>query len=339
MIAQAASDSRPFNARFVEAMCRRRGWNFSDLDGGAGYLFAVTAGDRRVLCGSGAICAYPGNAASAYTIARDKAFTHAALSAAGLDSVPTELVFLEAARRHLRAPGREASDWLARATTLDFPLFAKPNRGAHGDFAERIEDADALADYFTRAARRHDQVVIQPLIDAPEYRVFVSGGRACFQYRKSDGGLVGDGVASWRALFEAMNAELAAEALSPVPAAVFTGALVKAGIRADERAGIGQRLALPGRRNLASGAQTEAFSQSIEPELARLALAAAAAIGLDVAGIDLFCAEGGAAHILEVNANPSFASLETLGELDLAQEIWDDILARALGEGEREEWR
>ena len=85
--------------------------------------------------------------------------------------------------------------------------------------------------------------------------------------------------------------------------------------------------------------RAEAFSQSIEPELARLALAAAAAIGLDVAGIDLFRAEGGAARILEVNANPSFASLETLGELDLAQEIWDDILARALGEGEREEWR
>ncbi len=330
MPSRTEPDSRPFNARLVEQVCKAHDWTYADLDGGAGYLFMVTDAGRGVLSGSGAVCAYPTNSASAYTIARDKAFTHAVLEAAGLASIPTELVFLEAARRHLRAPGREGGDLLARADRLDFPLFVKPNRGAHGDFAERVADVAALADYLDRAARRHDQIVVQPVINAPEYRVLVVGGQARFQYRKAEGGLAGADGVTWQAVLERQNADLAREALSPVPHSQFIAALHRVGLRAEAVSGEGAWLELPGRRNVSTGGHPVEFTERVDADLGRLSIAATSALGLDVAGVDLFRAEGDAPVILEVNANPSFASLEALGQIALAEQIWADILAAAL---------
>ena len=76
------------------------------------------------------------------------------------------------------------------------------------------------------------------------------------------------------------------------------------------------------------------FTTRVEPALAGLAEAATAALGLDVAGIDLFAPPGAAPLVLEVNANPSFASLEAIGETGLAVALWTEILERALGAGQ-----
>ncbi|OLF77712.1 hypothetical protein AWH62_03300 [Maricaulis sp. W15] len=330
MVATASSHHLPFNARFVRSVCARQGWRHVDLDGGAGYLFAVEADGARVLCGSGAVCAYPTNSATAYTIARDKAFTASVLAAAGLAHVPTELWFVETARRHLRPPGRERADLEAGAAARTYPLFAKPNRGAHGDFAERIPDAAGLRDYLARIAPVHDQIVIQPLVEAAEYRVFVVGGQARFQYGKSEGGLTGDGVSNWADLFAALNAQLQADALSPVIDDLFETGLAAIGAAPSDIAGTGQRLPLAGRRNLATGGYPVGFCTKVDPALGALAIAATAALGLDVAGVDIFAPAAGDPLVLEVNANPSFSSLESLGETALAEAIWTDVLGRAL---------
>jgi len=324
------SDRLPFNARLVRQVCLQQGWHYVDLDGGEGYLFAVESGGRRVLGGSGAVCTYPTNSATAYTIARDKAFTASVLSQAGLAHVPGELWFLEEARRHLRSPGRERQDLARRAGMLSYPVFAKPNRGAHGDFAECIETADQLLDYLDRAALVHDQVLIQPLVQAAEYRVFVIGEQARFQYGKAEAGLVGDGVSDWDGLMNALNERLVAAALSPVREAEFRAGLAAIGAFGSDLTAAGQRLTLAGRRNLATGSQPVGFRTDIDPKLAELGVAAAAALDLDVAGVDVFVPDGGDPLVLEVNANPSFASLEVLGETDLAEALWTEILMRSL---------
>lgn len=323
-------DRTPFNARLVRAVCRRRGWRFVDLDDGEGYLFAVEADGRRVHCGAGAICAYPGNRATAYTMARDKAFTAAILAESGLPHVPTSLYFLETARAQLRAPGRERADLEEWGRTASYPVFAKPNRGAHGDFAELIRDRLALIDYLDRVALVHDQIVVQPYLEAPEYRVLVVAGEARFQYQKVAGGLAGDGRSSWRELFDRLNTRLHENALSPARGTDFATGLETQGLGADDLSAVGVTVPLAGRGNLATGGHAEGFTTRAAPDLADLAVAATKTLGLDVAGVDLFRPAAGAPVVLEVNANPSFASLETIGELALAEALWADILARAL---------
>ncbi len=330
MQSMAAPDRTPFNTRLVRTVCQRQGWQFLDLDGGEGYLFAVEAGGRRVHCGSGAICAYPGNSATAYTIARDKAFTAAMLAEAGLPNLPTSLYFLETTRRHLRAPGRERADLELWGATASYPVFAKPNRGAHGDLAEQIRDHDGLLDYLDRAARAYDQVVVQPYVEAAEFRILVVAGEARFQYQKVSGGLVGDGQSSWRELLESLNRNLQDNALSPVTGTDFAAGLDARGQGADDISEAGVSVLLPGRGSGATGGQAVGFTTGVDPDLSGLAVGATKVLGLDVAGVDLLRPAPGAPVVLEVNANPSFASLESIGEHAVAEALWTDILARAL---------
>jgi RimK family alpha-L-glutamate ligase len=73
------------------------------------------------------------------------------------------------------------------------------------------------------------------------------------------------------------------------------------------------------RTNVAQGGKGEAVSITTEEE--RLALAAAAAVGTVVAGVDLLPAPDGELFILEVNAVPGWRALAPLCGIDIAAEI------------------
>jgi ribosomal protein S6--L-glutamate ligase len=67
----------------------------------------------------------------------------------------------------------------------------------------------------------------------------------------------------------------------------------------------------------------------LTPALASTAEAAADAVGLDYAGVDLVLGRVGA-WVIEVNGNPSWRGiLEATGQ-DMAEDIADHVLARAL---------
>ncbi|MGC3998289.1 MAG: RimK family alpha-L-glutamate ligase [Anaeromyxobacter sp.] len=90
-----------------------------------------------------------------------------------------------------------------------------------------------------------------------------------------------------------------------------------------------ERHAPPGewRTNLAGGGQAAALECPAEIQAA--AVAAAAALELDYAGVDLVVA-GGAAAIIEVNGNPSWQGILEATGLDMAEAIADHVLGRAL---------
>lgn len=90
-----------------------------------------------------------------------------------------------------------------------------------------------------------------------------------------------------------------------------------------------QRTAPPGewRTNVAVGGRTEPWE--CPADVRSVAEAAADALGLDYAGVDLVQGPGGAT-VIEVNGNPSWQGLQDATGLDMAEDIADHVLGRAL---------
>ncbi|MEQ1708827.1 MAG: hypothetical protein ABL864_10920 [Terricaulis sp.] len=316
---------RSAQARYAAHAADACGYAFRSLDGDDGYLFEVKDGARRAVFAGGAGSPYALNDVRAASIARDKAFCAEVLRGAGLPVLPGRMFFVTKRWADMRGPGREPEDALAYTASADYPLFCKPISGSNGIFAEVIEDVSAFADYVCRVSREHFAILVQPYVRAVEHRVFVLDGRVLFSYRKYLPSVVGDGVRSLRALVEAMprgEGALMAHARDGAGRRVEPGAVV----------GPGARVTLEGPANRSAGGGAEALRDGAAEPLAKVALAAAGAIGLRLAAVDVFetSADFSALAIIEVNSNPMIATLEDHGRWDLIEAIWRANFAAAL---------
>jgi glutathione synthase/RimK-type ligase-like ATP-grasp enzyme len=322
----------PEQALYVSRACAALGLTFTDHDDGHGYLFSVSDGTHRFVSGAGAICAYPLNSASAYAISRDKAHTAAVLSASAIPVIPGQLFFVTEHFKALRPDGREASDAVATLTRAGKAMFCKPNMGARGDFAEIISDVAALGDYIERVRSRYDAILLQPVVDGDEYRVFCIDGDPIFVTAKAGFSLTGDGKRSLGELLAEQNGKLAAAGISPLG----DGALPRdAGTIPTN----GETVALRGRRNLSAGGGIADFAADVPAPLAEIARKAADAVGLRVSGVDIFDASPARdlsdLVVIEVNGNPSIASLSRIGRDDLVDAIWTRVIRTWFAERSR----
>ncbi|MFT7542345.1 MAG: ribosomal protein S6--L-glutamate ligase [Gammaproteobacteria bacterium] len=80
------------------------------------------------------------------------------------------------------------------------------------------------------------------------------------------------------------------------------------------------------RSNLHLGGEAEAIS--IQPEIAEISERAVAALGLDVAGVDILESAQGPL-IIEVNGSPGFAGIEDACGVDLCSHVIDLLVSRA----------
>lgn len=83
------------------------------------------------------------------------------------------------------------------------------------------------------------------------------------------------------------------------------------------------------RSNVELGGETQAVN--VSDKYARIALASARALNLEVAGVDIIETKNGPA-VLEVNANPGFKALEAITGIDVATPIVERAIAIATGE-------
>ena len=303
------------HARYAAYAAARLGYSFRSLDGDDGYLFEVSNGARKALYAGGAGSPFAFNDSRAASLAKDKAFAATALAEAGLPSIPGQVFFITDEFQEMRAPGRELADAFAFAETAAYPLFVKPLNGSSGLDARRVDDAASFREALRSAAKRHFAMLVQPCLSGREHRVFVLEGRPLFSYEKMRPVVVGDGVAVLRAL-----AGASAHAL-------VTGRDAAGGYyRAEDIPEAGVRVEIEGPANRAVGGGAIGFSDSPAPILARLALDAAAVIGLQCAGVDIFdlSPEGDFSRlaVIEVNSNPMFKTLEDVGRWDLIVAIW-----------------
>jgi RimK family alpha-L-glutamate ligase len=94
----------------------------------------------------------------------------------------------------------------------------------------------------------------------------------------------------------------------------------------------GEAVAMMSRRgddwitNVNRGAAPEQISGNGQGELARLAIAAAEAVGADFAGVDIVQAADGCLFVLEVNSMPAWSGLQSVVAVNIANAIADALL-------------
>jgi hypothetical protein len=307
----------PDHSVYAAFACAEFGLVFRDLDAGSGLLFSISSQGKSLHFGAGRCSWYPQNNATAATLASDKSFTSKILAAAGVSAIGGEYFFLHDRHRGHRPAGHERDDACAYFCALGTSAFVKPLTGSRGDFAQAVHGEAALIRYLDDVARYYDAVMIQPIVDGIEYRIFLLDDDVLFCARKHPPYVSGDGLRTLRELLASHNDTLRTIGLSPVSPDDGDPSL-------DAVLPKDQKRDIPGRMNLSAGG-TMVLEAVPSADAVALARAATSAIGLRVAAVDLFTGVGGdpdAMKVIEVNSNPSIRLLEQSGRGDLILKIW-----------------
>ena len=311
----------PDQSIYAEFSCAEFGLEFADLDHGSGLIFSIASPTGHLHFGAGRCSWYPQNNATASTLASDKYFTGRILEVAGVPAIGGDYFFLHDRHRAHRPTGHERRDALACFARLGAAAFVKPLTGSRGDFAQAVHSEVALIRYLDDVAQYYDAVLIQPIVEGTEFRIFLLDDEVLFGARKYPPFVLGDGARTVRQLLAAHNEALRARGLSPVAPGDRDPSL-------DTVLANGARRDIPGRMNLSAGG-TMVIEAPPSAKAVTMARNATRALGLRVAAVDLFAGVGGnpdAVEIIEVNSNPSIRLLEDSGRGDLILKIWHHTL-------------
>jgi glutathione synthase/RimK-type ligase-like ATP-grasp enzyme len=309
--------SYPDQSIYAEYACAEFGLAFQDIDGGTGLVFSAASKTKAIHFGAGRCSWYPQNNATASTLASDKYFANTILERAGAATLGGEYFFLNDRHRARRAAGHDREDALEYFRKLGATAFVKPLFGSRGDFAQVLHGEASLVRYLEEVTQYYDSILIQPVVDGVEYRIFLLDDEVLYAARKYPPSVSGDGVRSIRDLLTAHNQALRSRGLSPV-------SLTERDASLDTVLPGGERWDIPGRMNLSAGGTMVLEAPRSETAFA-LVRKATRALGLRVAAVDLFTDIGrdpDAIRIIEVNSNPSIRMLEDTGRGDLILKIW-----------------
>ncbi|MEU9842390.1 cyanophycin synthetase [Actinomadura sp. NPDC048032] len=239
-------------------------------------------------------------------VAGDKRLAHRLLADAGLP-VPEGRV--------AASPGEA----LEALRAIGGPVVVKPLAGHQGEGVHiELTTPPEVVAAFASAAGDGGEVLVESYIPGKDYRVLVVGGQVAAAAELTAACVTGDGTAAVAALVERVNADpargeghdrpLTRLVLGPTELAL----LERQGHGPGSVPADGERVWLRRNANLSTGGTSRDVTADVHPEVAAMCVRAAAAVGMDVCGIDLRLpdaaspppAERGAAGILEVNAAP-----------------------------------
>lgn len=203
------------------------------------------------------------------------------------------------------------------AAQLGYPVVVKPFNGNQGKGVHtNLWDQALVIDAFREAARYSAGVIVEKHIPGNDYRVLVVGGEVKAVAHRLPAMVVGDGVHTVRELVEMVNRDPARGAGHEKPltkikiSEVERCVLQKQGLDEHAIPEAGRTVRLRENGNLSTGGTAIDCTDRIHPDNANIAVNAAAALGIDIAGVDMVAEDisksilqtGGA--VIEVNAAP-----------------------------------
>lgn len=254
-------------------------------------------------------------------LARDKKLSIQRLRTAGL---PTTKHYLVSSLNHA----------LDAAKHLGYPVVAKPyNQDGGGGVTAAITDAKELTFAYEKAAKLNKSVLIEKHVEGRDYRLTVFDGKFVWAVERRPAGVTGDGSSSIKQLIEKENQNPARmpgstkQTLKPLQLNKDAELmLAKQRLKASDVPSKGQFVRLHSIANVATGGTPHVVTDMVHPDNAMLAERAAAALRLDLAGVDLIIPdisrswrETGAA-ICEVNGQPDLGSTT-------ARHLYTELLA------------
>lgn len=195
-------------------------------------------------------------------------------------------------------------------------VVVKPTRGEQGKgITVGVDGPDELDEALARAREQHPDVLIEQRAKGDDLRLVVIDGRVVAAAVRRPAEVVGTGHHTVRELIEAQSRRRAAATggESQIPVDAVTEATVKeAGWSFDDVLPEGERLRVRRTANLHQGGTIHDVTAQVHPELCRVAVTAAEAIGIPVTGIDLLVPDVTKDEYVFVEANerPGLANHE-----------------------------
>jgi GNAT-family acetyltransferase (TIGR03103 family) len=294
---ETVDDLNPY-ARIIADEAMRRGIWVEVLDAGAGEM-RLSHGGRSVVTRESL-----SEFTSAVAMARcdDKRQTRRIVSEAGI----------------LVAKGRLATfpeqDHAFLAEVGD--VVVKPTRGEQGKgITVGVDGPEELDAALVRAREQHPDVLIEQRAPGDDLRLVVIDGKVVAAAIRKPAEIIGTGKHSVLELIDAQSRRRAAATggESRIPVDAVTEATVKeAGWSFDDVLPEGLRLRVRRTANLHQGGTIHDVTAEVNPELCRVAVAAAEAIGIPVTGIDLLVPDitGTEYVFVEANERPGLANHE-----------------------------
>ncbi len=242
----------------------------------------------------------------AVEIAGDKELTNRILGDIGLPVPKQEQVY-------------DAEEAVEAAVSLGYPVVVKPLDANHGrGVSIGLTDAEQVRAAFVGAVEHSDCVLVETYIQGFDHRMLVIDGELVAVAKRVPGHVIGDGARTVTELVDQVNRDPRRgigheKMLTRIELdAQAERLLQKAGLTPASVLPVGEVLYLRSTANLSTGGTAIDQTDVCHPDNREMAVRAAAAVGLDVCGVDFLSPDitrswkevGGG--ICEVNAAPGF---------------------------------